>query len=157
MTNRLLTLLVAASLSTAPVLAQSADAAAPGINRARLQSAVFVVMPGVIQGNASLISKDQQIAMVAAIAHDSVNALKRRYPGAQIATDANTPGAIKLIPVLVAPGALVPWASVGAQWTLKAPGQPDLTVSQKFNLFEAYSHKDETFNYMFDKVAGQLP
>lgn len=167
MTNRLPVLLIAASLGAAPllaqnvlaqnVLAQGTDAAATALNRARLQNAVFVVMPGVIQGNVNLISKDQQVAMVAAIAHDSVNALKRRYPGAQITGDANTPGAIKLIPVLLAPGALVPWASVGAQWTLKAAGQPDLTVSQKFNLFEAYSHKDETFNYMFDKVAGQLP
>jgi hypothetical protein len=153
MNSRLTYCLIAAGLTISPVLAQNTAAT----SRERLQAAVYVVLPGVIQGNANLISKDQQVAMVAAIAHDSVNALKRRYPGAQIVSDANTPGAIKLIPVLVAPGALVPWASVGAQWTLKVPGQPDLTVKQNFNLFEAYSHKNETFNYMYDKVAGQLP
>lgn len=146
-----------APAQTAPAQTVPAPALATPLTHAGLQDATFVVLPPVIQGGNALVSGDQRSAILSAMSRDSAGAISRRYPGARFAADANLPGAVRVTPLLVAPGALLPWANFAAQLTLQSPGQPDLTLQQQFNVWTIYTHRAEAANFMFDQLARQLP
>ena len=56
-----------------------------------------------------------------------------------------------------APGALVPWANIGARWVFQAQGAPDLVLQQNFSLWTVYLHRAEAANFVFDQLAQRLP
>ncbi len=114
-------------------------------------------MPPVIQGNASLLGGSDMAAVMAAMSRDSAGALKRHYPGARFSADATTPGVIRVIPQMLAPSALVPWANIGARWTFQSQDAPDLVLQQEFSLWTVYLHRAEAANFVFDQLAQRLP
>ncbi|AWN23911.1 hypothetical protein DKM44_12280 [Deinococcus irradiatisoli] len=127
------------------------------LNRERLQNATFVIMPPVVIGNASLLGGSDMAAVLGAMSRDSAGALKRHYPGAHFASDPAAPGVIRVTPQMLAPSALVPWATIGARWVFQAPGMPDLVLQQQFGLLTVYLHRAEAANFVFDQLAQQLP
>ncbi len=136
--------------------AQPTPAAGP-LGRDRLQSATFVILTPVIQGNFSLVGGSDQAAIVAAMMRDSAGALKRHYPNAKFASDPALPGAVRVTPQMLAPSALVPWANIGARWIIQAQGAPDLILQQNFSLWTVYLHRAEAANFVFDQLAQRLP
>lgn len=127
------------------------------LNRERLQTATYVILPPVIQGNASLIGGSDMKEVLGAMSRDSQGALQRRYPGAHFTTDANVPNVVRVTPQMQAPSALVPWANVGARWVLQSQGSPDLVLQQDFSLWTVYLHRAEAANFVFDQLAQRLP
>ena len=165
-------LLGSAAAQSQPVLPQSApppaSLAAPAavtqptpltgpLGRDRLQGATFVILTPVIQGNFSLVGGSDQAAIVAAMMRDSAGALKRHYPNAKFASDPALPGAVRVTPQMLAPSALVPWATIGARWVIQAQGAPDLVLHQNFSLWTVYLHRAEAANFVFDQLAQRLP
>jgi len=140
----------------APAEAASSVASGP-LSRERLQTATYVILPPVVQGNASLIGGSDMQAVLGAMSRDSRGALHRRYPGAHFTTDANMPGVVRVTPQMQAPGALVPWANIGARWVFQAQGAPDLVLQQNFSLWTVYLHRAEAANFVFDQLAQRLP
>ncbi|WP_261663732.1 hypothetical protein [Deinococcus sp. Marseille-Q6407] len=120
-------------------------------------TATYVILNPQVNGNRSLVSAGDYQTVVKALANDSAGALKRRYPGATITTNANTPGAIQVTPVLNAPGALLPWAKFSAAMNLKLPSGRSVNVAQNFGVLEVYNHRADAANYIFDQLAKQLP
>lgn len=120
-------------------------------------TATYVIVNPQVNGNRTLVSGGDYQTVLRAMSTDSAGAIKRRYPGATIATDANTPGAIKVTPVLNAPGALLPWAKFSAALSLKLPSGQVINVRQNFGVLEVYQHRYNAANYIFDQLAGQLP
>lgn len=143
--------------AAAPPVTPAPIIAAGPLNRERLQNATYVILPPVIQGNASLIGGNDLKEVLGAMSRDSQGALKRRYPGARFTADANTPGVIRVSPQMQAPSALVPWASIGARWILQSPGAPDLVLQQDFSLWSVYTHRADAANFVFDQLAQRLP
>ncbi len=139
-----------------PAEAASSVASGP-LSRERLQTATYVILPPVVQGNASLIGGSDMQAVLGAMSRDSQGALHRRYPGAHFTTDANMPGVVRVTPQMQAPSALVPWANIGARWVFQAQGAPDLVLQQNFSLWTVYLHRAEAANFVFDQLAQRLP
>ncbi|GAA3999663.1 hypothetical protein GCM10022631_08220 [Deinococcus rubellus] len=127
------------------------------LSRERLQAATYVILPPVVQGNASLIGSSDMQSVLGAMARDSQGAIHRRYPGAHFTDDANAPGVIRVTPQMLAPSALVPWANIGASWVFQAQGAPDLVLQQNFSLWTVYLHRAEAANFVFDQLAQRLP
>ncbi|WP_164473360.1 hypothetical protein [Deinococcus psychrotolerans] len=152
----------APAAATAPAPTPPAPAAAPvmaagPLNREKLQNATYVILPPVIQGNASLIGGSDLKEVLGAMSRDSQGALKRHYPGASFTTDVNAPNVIRVSPQMQAPGALVPWANIGARWVIQAQGAPDLVLQQDFSLWSVYTHRADAANFVFDQLAQRLP
>lgn len=158
--RRILTVL-ALSLPAAPALAAAppaAQATSPAARAERLSRATYVILAPEVQGNKSLISGDQFSSLIVALRNDSGAAIKRRYPGAAIVTDPNTPGAVRVTPVLFAPSALVPWATMGAQLRLDFPEGGRLVVNgDRLSVLSVYGHASDAANFLFDGVARKLP
>lgn len=141
---------------TPPAKAASSVASGP-LSRERLQTATYIILPPVVQGNASLIGGSDMQAVLGAMSRDSQGALHRRYPSARFTTDANLPGVVRVTPQMQAPGALVPWANIGARWVFQAQGTPDLVLQQNFSLWTVYLHRADAANFVFDQLAQRLP
>ncbi|WP_161881607.1 hypothetical protein [Deinococcus alpinitundrae] len=142
--------------SAPPVEATSTAASGP-LSRERLQTATYIILPPVVQGNASLIGGSDMQSVLGAMSRDSQGALHRRYPGAHFTTDASMPGVVRVTPQMQAPSALVPWANIGARWVFQAQGAPDLVLQQNFSLWTVYLHRAEAANFVFDQLAQRLP
>ncbi len=115
-------------------------------------------MPPQVQGNTNIVSADQLKEIVAAMSRDSINALKRRYPAAQVSQDVNAANVVRVTPVMVAPNALVPWASVQGQLILQDSVTGQQLVSRgSYGLLDVYNHRADAANYVFDQLVQQLP
>lgn len=150
----LLTLTATAVATTA--LAQ-APATPPSWNNATLSKASYVIMEPVIEGNAGgMVNAEQMAQIVTALKHDSAGAIMRHYPSAQIVTDVNTPGAIKVTPTFVTPSALAPWAKLTATMTLDLPdGRVQLVDT--FSVLTLWQQGWNVVNYAADKLVAKMP
>lgn len=167
-TKRLLLTALALGLPLArPALAaapQSAPAqAAPQSTAAQwkaegLSTATYVILAPEIQGNTNLVSGEQLQSVLKAMKTDSGGAIKRRYSGATIVADPNTPGAIKVTPVLFAPASLLPWATLNVQLLLDFPGGGRVVLNgDRLSVLTVYGHGGDAANFLFDGVASKLP
>ncbi|QFP78295.1 hypothetical protein DAAJ005_08250 [Deinococcus sp. AJ005] len=105
----------------------------------------------------NLLGGSDQASVLDAMRRDSGNALKRRYPGATISTDAISAGAIHVTPVLNTPSALLPWLKLTARLDLTLPEGDRVSVGQEFTLWDVYQHRAEAANYVYDQLAQRLP
>ena len=124
--------------------------------QATLQAATYVVLPATLEGNAGLLSADQQKTVLDAMQRDSRNALHRRYPAATFAADPAAPGVIVVHPVWTVPGSLLPWNSFEARLEL-SQGASRALVQDRFGVLEVWQHQADAANYVFDRVVGKLP
>lgn len=157
-TNRTLPLL--AALLSAGALAQTpatSNQLPADWNNAALASASYVILEPRIDGNANVLSADQQTGILAAMKRDSAGAIKRHYPNAQIVSDPNTPGAIKVTPTLTAPNALVPWAKVSARLDFQFPSGQTVAMVNTFGIMTLAQQSWNAANYAFDQLAQKLP
>lgn len=153
-TTKTLTFAALAGLTLLSTASAQAAASWGNVNPA---TATYVILSPQVNGNRSLVSGGDFQTVVRALSNDSAGAIKRRYPGATIATDPNTANAIQVTPVLNAPNALVPWAKLSASMNLKLPSGANVNLSRTFGLLEVYNHRADAANYMFDQIATQLP
>ncbi|WP_227978436.1 hypothetical protein [Deinococcus terrestris] len=149
----LLLALIPLALFCAPAGAQ----AATSWNARTLSTARYAILAPQIQGNPNLLSAEQRAGILAAMGRDSAGAIKRRYPGATIVADPNTPGVIKVSPVLVAPGALVPWAKLTARLDFDLPAGRRVTVQDQFGLLTLWQHQHDAANFLYDQLVQRLP
>ena len=126
-------------------------------NAAALSAATYVILDPRIEGNANLITGEQQAGVLAAMKRDSAGAITRRYPNAKIAADVNTPGAIKVTPVLIAPGSLTPWAKMSAQLNLDLADGNRISLVDSFNVLTLWQKGPEAANYAYDVLASKMP
>ncbi|MBB5233150.1 hypothetical protein [Deinococcus budaensis] len=143
-----------------PGLAQAGAPAAQknaAWNAQTLANAKYVILPARIEGNANLVSAEQRAGILGAMQRDSGGAIKRRYPGATILTDPQTPGAIRVTPILVAPGALLPWAKLTARLHFDLAGGQRVSVQDQFGLITLWQHQAEAANYLYNELAKKLP
>lgn len=147
--------LLAATLLTAQ--AQTPATALPAAwTGARLSTATYVILDPQMVGP-NLLGGSDQASVLDAMRRDSGNALKRRYPGAKISTDATTAGAIRVTPVLNTPSALLPWLKLTARLDLTLPEGEKVSVGQEFTLWDVYQHRAEAANFVYDQLAQRLP
>ncbi|WP_415789441.1 hypothetical protein [Deinococcus saxicola] len=147
------------SLATALLLTAQAQpsAALPAAwTGARLATATYVILDPQMVGP-NLLGGSDQTSVLDAMRRDSGNALKRRYPGATISTDAATAGAIRVIPVLNTPSALLPWLKLTARLDLTLPEGGKVSLAQEFTLWDVYQHRAEAANFVYDQLALRLP
>lgn len=138
--------------------AQPQPTQAAPLNRDRLQGATYVIMPPQVLGNTNLVNGDQLKEIIGAMSRDSAGALKRRYTGAQFGQDANAAGVIRVTPVMVAPNALVPWATIQGQLILQDSTTGQQLVSKgSYGLLAVYNHRADAANFVFDQLVQQLP
>lgn len=144
-----------------PGVAQAgAPAAAPksaAWSAQTLASAKYVILAPRIEGNPNIVNAEQRAGILGAMQRDSGEAIKRRYPGATIVTDPQTPGAIKVTPILVAPGALLPWAKLTARLHFDLAGGQRVSVQDQFGLITLWQHQAEAANYLYNELAKKLP
>ncbi len=123
---------------------------------ADLQAATYVVLAPSLEGNPGALSADQQKSVLVAMQHDLQGAILRKYPTAKFVTDASTPGAISLRPVLTVPGSLLPWNSFQARVELSQNGG-NAVIKDNFGVLEVYQHQADAANYLFDRLVSKLP
>ncbi|MGY2895149.1 hypothetical protein [Deinococcus sp. UYEF24] len=123
---------------------------------ASLNAATYVVLAPSLEGNPGALSADQQKSVLVAMQHDLQGAVLRKYPTAKFVTDASTPGAITLRPVLTVPGSLLPWNSFQARVELSQNGG-NAVVQDNFGVLEVYQHQADAANYLFDRLISKLP
>lgn len=156
---KLQTVLAPAALFTALLVlaqAQTAPALPAAWNSARLATATYVILTPQMVGP-NLLGGSDQASVLDAMRRDSGNALKRRYPGATISTDAATAGAIRVTPVLNTPTALLPWLKLTARLDLALPEGDKVSVGQEFTLWDVYQYRAEAANFVYDQLAQRLP
>ena len=153
--NPVLTLTALAALS-APAFAQT-PAVPAAWNAAALSSATYVILDPKIEGNANLISGDQQAGVLAAMKRDSAGAIVRHYPNAKIASDLNTPNAIKVTPIISAPSSLVPWAKMSAKMNLQLPDGNQVSLVEDFSVLMLWQQQSNAANFAFDQLAKKMP
>lgn len=122
-----------------------------------LGGATYVILDPRIEGNPNLLNPEQRAGILGAMRRDSGSAIKRRYPGATVVTDAGTPGAIRVTPVLVAPGALVPWAKLGARLDFDLPGGERVSLNDSFGLLTLWQQQAQAANYVYNQLVQRLP
>lgn len=158
-------LLTALALSV-PAALPGAGAAAPAapatsaadlMTRARLAQATYVIQAPEIRGNPNLLNGEQRETILRAMKTDSGAAIKRRYPQATIATDGAAPNAIRVTPILITPGALLPWLSMGAQLQLDFPEGRRVILSESHSVLTVYQHQADAANFVFDSLSKKLP
>lgn len=133
-----------------------ATAAQPAWTQASLQAATYTVLPPTLEGHPEALNADQQKSVLTAMQHDLQGAVTRKYPNAKFVTDANTPGVIKLHPVLVVPATLAFWNSFQARVELAQSGG-NAVVQDSFGVLDVFSHGANAANYLFDKLIAKLP
>lgn len=149
----------AALLTAALTVAHAQPSAGPlpaAWNGDRLSTATYVILPPQIQGP-SLLDGGEQASVLTAMRRDAGRALKRRYPGATISTDAASPQAIRVTPLLQTPRALLPWLKLTARLDFALPGGERVSVGQDFTLWSVYQHQAEAANFVYDQLARRLP
>ncbi|GAA5512033.1 hypothetical protein Dcar01_00747 [Deinococcus carri] len=122
-----------------------------------LANATYVILDPRIEGNPNIISGDQRTGILAAMKRDSAGAIKRHYPNAIIADNPQTPGAIKVTPVLQTPNALVPWAKLTAALHFDLASGQRVTLNDQFGLLTLWQHQAEAANFLYDQLAKRLP
>lgn len=137
--------------------APAASAAADLMTRARLAQATYVIQAPEIRGNPNLLNGEQRETILRAMKTDSGAAIKRRYPQATITTDGATPNAIRVTPILITPGALLPWLSMGAQLQLDFPEGRRVILSESHSVLTVYQHQADAANFVFDSLSKKLP
>lgn len=126
-------------------------------NSARLSSATYVILDPQMLGNPNLVSDSDRGSVLDAMRRDSAGALKRRYPGATISRDLNDAQAIRVTPILVTPGSLLPWLKLTARLDFALPEGNRVTVVQDFGMWTVWQHQAEAANYVYDQLALRLP
>ncbi|WP_264774585.1 hypothetical protein [Deinococcus aetherius] len=126
-------------------------------NARTLGTATYVILDPRIEGNPNILNPEQRAGILGAMQRDSGSAIKRRYPGATVAADSGTPGAIRVTPVLVAPGALVPWAKLNARLDFDLPGGERVSLNETFGLLTLWQYQAEAANYVYGELAKRLP
>lgn len=111
-----------------------------------LAAATYVILEPRIEGNPNLVTGEQRAGILAAMKRDSAGAIKRHYPKATIVDDPQTPGAIKVTPVLVTPAALLPWAKLTASLHFDLGGQR-VTLNDEFGLLTLWQQQADAANY----------
>lgn len=155
-------LLTALALSV-PAALPGAGAAAPAapaadlMTRARLAQATYVIQAPEIRGNPNLLNGEQRETILRAMKTDSGAAIKRRYPQATVTTDGAAPNAIRVTPILITPGALLPWLSMGAQLQLDFPEGRRVILSESHSVLTVYQHQADAANFVFDSLSKKLP
>ncbi|WP_081909036.1 hypothetical protein [Deinococcus sp. YIM 77859] len=135
----------------------AAPTPAPSWSAAVLARATYVILPPRIEGNVNLVTGEQRTAILEAMRRDSARAIKRRYPQATIATDPQTPDAVKVTPVLTAPQALVPWAKLTAHLYFDLGDGQRVAVNDQFGLLTLWQQQADAANYVYDRLAQKLP
>ncbi len=148
--------LTAALVPTAFAAAQ-APALPAGWTNAALAGATYVILDPRIEGNPGLLSAEQQAGILKAMRTDSAGAISRHYPNAKFVTDPATPGAVKVSPVLVTPGALVPWAKLSARLDLQLADGSPVSLNESFGLLTLWQQGPQAANYAYDRIAQRLP
>ncbi|UQN06404.1 hypothetical protein [Deinococcus sp. QL22] len=148
------TLLAALTLGTASAVT---PVSAPTWSNTGLSSATYVILEPRVEGNINLVGADQRKSILEAMKRDSAGAISRRYPAAKIATDAATPGAIRVTPTFIAPRSLVPWAKLGGRLDFELPNGQKMSAREDFGISILLQKRSEFVNYMYDTVAKQLP
>ncbi|AFD25615.1 hypothetical protein DGo_CA1688 [Deinococcus gobiensis I-0] len=110
-----------------------------------------------IEGNPGLLNAEQQAGILKAMRTDSAGAISRHYPNAKFVTDPATPGAVKVSPVLVTPGALVPWAKLSARLDLQLADGSPVSLNESFGLLTLWQQGPQAANYAYDRIAQRLP
>lgn len=153
------TLLAALTLGTASAMTASAvtPITAPTWTREGLAAATYVILEPRVEGNINLVGADQRKSILEAMKRDSAGAIVRRYPTAKIATNAATPGAIRVTPTFIAPRSLVPWAKLGGKLDFELPGGQKMSAREDFGISILLQKRSEFVNYMYDTVVKQLP
>lgn len=123
----------------------------------RLSTATYVILAPEIRGNPNLISPEQRAGVLRAMRKDSGDAIKRHYPGATITTDTSAQNVIRVSPALVAPGVLLPWAKLTARLTFALPEGSRVVVNEQHALLTVWQHQTDAANFVFDRLAQQLP
>lgn len=150
----LLTILPAGLAQAAPSAAHtqnSAQASTASLTPASMATGTYLILPPRLEGKASLLGQDQQKGVLDAMGRDSRGAILRRYPQARFVTDPGTSSAIRVQPVLVLPGWLLPWAGMSARLEF-ARGSSRLTLAENFSVGAVFSRQAEAANYVFDAV-----
>ncbi|WP_102125011.1 hypothetical protein [Deinococcus planocerae] len=129
----------------------------PAWNAARLSTATYVILDPRIEGNPNVLNPEQRAGILGAMRRDTGGAIKRRYPGATVAADPATPGAVRVTPVLVAPGALVPWAKLSARLDFDLPGGERVSLNDSFGLLVLWQYQAEAANYVYGELVKRLP
>lgn len=137
--------------------APAASAAADLMTRARLAQATYVIQAPEIRGNPNLLNGEQRETILRAMKTDSGAAIKRRYPQATVTTDETAPNAIRVTPILITPGALLPWLSMGAQLQLDFPEGRRVILSESHSVLTVYQHQADAANFVFDSLSKKLP
>jgi hypothetical protein len=148
------TLLAALTLGTASAVT---PVTAPTWTNAGLSSATYVILEPRVEGNINLVGVDQRRSILEAMKRDSAGAISRRYPAAKMATDAATPGAIRVTPTFIAPRSLVPWAKLGGRLDFELPGGQKMSAREDFGISILVQKRSEFVNFMYDTVAKKLP
>lgn len=128
----------------------------PAWTRASLQAATYMVLAPSLEGHPEALKPDQQKSVLTAMQHDLQGAVTRKYPNAKFVTDANTPGVIKLRPVLVVPATLGFFDRFQARVEFAQSGG-NAVVQDNFGVFDVFTHGANAANYLFDKLVGKLP
>ncbi|WP_246580493.1 hypothetical protein [Deinococcus aestuarii] len=130
---------------------------APAWSARTLSTATYVILDPRLEGNPNVLDAGQRAGVLGAMRRDAASAIKRRYPGATVAADPGTPGAIRVTPVLVAPGALVPWAKLSARLVFDLPGGERVSLDDSFGLLTLWQQQAEAANYIYGELIKRLP
>lgn len=156
-----ITTLLAVTVLTTGLVAQAAAPVKPTLPAAwtkeRLSTATYVILEPQMQGNPNLLNPTQREGILRAMKNDSGAAIKRRYPQAVIAAAGGAATAIQVRPVLVTPGALVPWAKLTARLEFTLPEGQNVVLVDQFGLLVLWQHQHDAANYLYDQLAQRLP
>ncbi|SEJ68437.1 hypothetical protein SAMN04488058_11445 [Deinococcus reticulitermitis] len=145
-----------AQTPAAPPVAQVPGAAPVGWTNAALATASYALHEPVWEGGTGLVSEEQRQGILRAMKNDSGQAITRRYPAVRWVAP-GTPGAVKVTPVIVAPGALLPWATLGVRLDLELPTGSRVSLRENFSLLTLWQQGPQAANYAYDQLARQLP
>ncbi|WP_229752813.1 hypothetical protein [Deinococcus aerophilus] len=149
---------LAAAFSGALAAAQAAQGWPTDWTGQRLSTATYVILDPQMQGNPDLLGGAQRQGILDAMRRDSARALKRRYPGATIAVAGTTAhDSIRVTPVLITPGALLPWLKLTAQLEFALPGGQRVVLGEQFGLLVLWQKQADAANYLYDQLARKLP
>lgn len=126
-------------------------------NTAQMGNASYLILEPRIEGNANVISAEQRAGVLSAMKRDLAGAIKRRYPNAQIVTDAQTPNVIKAAPILTAPDSLMPWSTLNARVDFEFTDGQKVQLGQNFSVLTLWQHSYDAANYLFDQLVTKLP
>ncbi|GMA15021.1 hypothetical protein E5F05_11975 [Deinococcus metallilatus] len=149
------------SASALPALAQAAAAPPAPLGNAwsaaALAGAKYVILDPRIEGNPNIVNDEQRAGILTAMKRDSAGAIKRHYPNATIVTDAQTPGVVKVTPVLVTPNALLPWAKLTARLDFDLGSGQRVILNDQFGLLTLWQYQAEAANYLYGELVKKLP